>query len=101
ADGEDLPLLVVEEPETHGVGEGGGAVGQLVEGRRVRRLTGIQPARQRAQAGGQRHQRAGEVAAVDRRDVARQQRRERLRVVPVEQVPFVALQPLDGGQRRV
>ncbi len=46
-------------------------------------------------------QRAGEVAAVDRRDVVRPQRRQRRRVVPVQEVAVVALEALERGQRPV
>ncbi len=44
----------------------------------------------------QSEQRTGEVAAVDRRNVTRLQGRETPRVVPVEQVSAVALEPPDG-----
>ena len=47
------------------------------------------------QTGGQRHEGAGQVSAVDGRDVARCERRERGRVVPVEQVPLVVLDRFD------
>ena len=87
ADREQLPLRVEEEAEVHRVEERGGA-------RRQRRRDVAQPDRQR-------QQRAGQVAAVHRRDVGRRQRRQRPRVVPVEQVAFVPLQPLDGRQRLV
>ena len=49
----------------------------------------------------QRDERAGEVAAVHGRHVARVQRRERRRVVPVQEVPFVALETLEGRQRPI
>ena len=45
------------------------------------------------QAPAEHQQMAGEVAAVDRRDVQRQQRLERARVVPVVEVAAVALHP--------
>ena len=44
----------------------------------------------------EREQACGEVATVDRRDVARLERRQRARVVPVEEVSAVALEPLQG-----
>ena len=69
--------------------EGAGAAAAAVR-RRLREL---------AQPGGQRHQRAGQVAAVHGRDVARGERRQADRVVPVEQVALVALERLDGGER--
>jgi hypothetical protein len=43
------------------------------------------------QPGAQRHEVPGQVAAVHGRNVARRQRLERARVVPVEEVPLVAL----------
>ena len=43
---------------------------------------------------GNRQQRRRQVAAVDAGDIPRMQRRERYRVVPVEEVPAEALQPL-------
>ena len=46
-------------------------------------------------------QRAGEVAAVDGRDVGGRQRRQRPRVVPVQQVALEAFEAFDGRQRRV
>ena len=52
-----------------------------------------------AQPGGQRHQRARQIAAVHGRDVARGQRRQASRVVPVEQVSFVAFECFDGRER--
>ena len=63
--------------------------------RRLRQLVG-----QQAQAGAQCQQVAGQVAAVDRGDVGRQQGLQGLRVVPVEEVALVALQPVHGVQRR-
>ena len=54
-----------------------------------------------AQPLGERHQRAREVAAVDGRHVARRERRQALRVVPVEQVALEALQALHGRERSV
>ena len=54
-----------------------------------------------AQPTRERQERAREVAAVDRRDVGRAQRRQRLRVVPVQQVPLEALQALDRRERGV
>ena len=66
----------------------GNAFDACVEMRRKR----LRPFR----AGGRhRHQMPGEVAAVHRRDVARQQRFERARVVPVEQVPPELAHPVD------
>ena len=53
---------------------------------------------QSQQPGAQRQQVAGEVAAVDRRDVARRQRLERPRVVPVVEVAAVALQPVQRAR---
>ena len=46
---------------------------------------------QRDEAGPQRHQVPGEVSAVHRGDIKRRQRRERACVVPVVEVPLVAL----------
>ena len=46
-------------------------------------------------------ERARQVAAVHRRDVGRQQRRQRPRVVPIQQVAFEAFQLLDGGERAI
>ena len=43
----------------------------------------------------------GEVAAVDRRDIGRRQRRERPRVVPVVEVPAVALHPQQRVEGRL
>ena len=40
-----------------------------------------------------------EVAAVDRGDVARLQRQERMRFVPVQQMAAMVLQPVDGVER--
>ena len=52
------------------------------------------------QPGGEREQVAGEVSAVDGRDVQRPQRLQRPRVVPVEQVAAVPLQPVDAPSVR-
>ena len=49
----------------------------------------------------ERDQRAGEIAAVDGRDVARMQRRQRRRVVPVEEMSLVALEALERRQRPI
>ena len=49
----------------------------------------------------QRDQRAGEVAAVDGRDVARVQRRQGRRVVPVQEVSLIVFEPLERRKRRV
>ncbi len=85
ADRENPALRVVEEPEAHSLGEGGGPAGQVLEARLPQSL-------------GERHERAREVPAVDRRDVAGEERRQALRVVPVEQVPLVPLQALHGRE---
>ncbi len=53
---------------------------------------------QREQAGTQGQQMAGEVAAVHRRDVQRWQRLQRLRVVPVVEVPPVTFQSVHRAQ---
>ena len=55
--------------------------------------------RQPLQPLGDRDQHAREVSAVDSRHVARQQRVERAGVVPVEQMPLVALEAVEGGER--
>ena len=49
----------------------------------------------------ERDQRGGEVAAVDRRDVARVERRQRRRVVPVEEVTFMPLEAFERRQRAI
>ena len=56
--------------------------------------------RQLAQRRGDGQQRGGVVAAVDRRHVLRQQRHQVLRVVPVQEMAFEVLEPIDRGQRR-
>ena len=48
----------------------------------------------------QRQQAAGQVAAVDRRDVARLERLQRPRVVPVEQMPAIPLEALERVEAR-
>ena len=53
---------------------------------------------QREQTRPQRQQMAGEVAAVDRRDVARRQRLQGPRVVPVVEVAVVALERCHGAK---
>ena len=58
-------------------------------------------ARSATQALRERDQRAGKVAAVDRRDVPRMQRRQRRRVVPVQEVALVTLEPFERRQRPV
>ena len=52
------------------------------------------------QALGQRDQRPGEVAAVHGGDVPGRQRRQGAGVVPVQEMPLVALQPLHRGHQR-
>ena len=47
----------------------------------------------------ERHEASREVAAVDRGDVARQERLEVLRLVPVEEVPLVVREALDALER--
>ena len=49
----------------------------------------------------ERDQVRGQVAAVDRRDVARLERREVVRAVPVVEVPAEALETLDRGEGRL
>ena len=49
----------------------------------------------------QRDQRRGQVAAVDGRDISGMKRRQRRRVVPVEEVALVPLQPFERRQRQV
>ena len=88
ADREDPALRVVEEAEAHSLGEGAGAAGQVLEARLAQSL-------------GERHERARQVPAVDGRDVAGRQRRQALRVVPVEQVALVPLQALHRREGRV
>src|SRR3990172_4251849 len=48
-------------------------------------------------------QRTKKIPAIDRRDVARFERRERLYVIPVEKMTFVPLQPVEGrhGVRQI
>ena len=53
---------------------------------------------QRQQARTQGEQVAGEVAAVHRRDVARKQRPQRLRVVPVVEMALVTFERRHGGE---
>ena len=75
--------------------------GQLVEmlARCGRGAASRAAGRQLLQRDRQRQERAGEVAAVDRRDVGRRQRRQRARVVPVQQVTLEAFQAFDGRER--
>ncbi len=68
-------------------------------GRRASVPARIGCVRQRGEARPQRQQVAGEVAAVDRGHVHRQQRLQRLRVVPVVEVAAVALEPVHRGER--
>src|SRR3989304_6131119 len=42
-------------------------------------------------------QRTKKIAAIDRRDLAGFERRERLYVIPVEKMTFMPLQPVEGG----
>ncbi len=70
----------------------GGGVGKPVEQVRVALRT-RGPLLESTRQG---HERRHEVAAVHGRDVARPQRGERRRVVPVEQMPLVPLEPLAG-----
>ena len=49
----------------------------------------------------QRDERAGEVAAIDRRDIPRVQRRPRRRVVPVQEVTAIAFEPFQRRQGRI
>ena len=86
ADGEQLPLRVVEESEVHAIEQGDGPTGQMVE---------MQPLQRHRQ----RQERAREVSAVDRRDIGRRKRRQRARVVPVQQVTLEAFQAFDGRER--
>ncbi len=81
-DREDAALGIVEETEVHAVRQGAGPVGQAG-----------QPFR--AQAFRERHQGPGEVSAVDGGDVARQERSQGPRVVPVQEVALVPFQPFD------
>ena len=56
---------------------------------------------ERQQALRQRDERPGEVAAVHRRDVARVQRRQRGRVVPVQEMPAISFEAFERRQRAV
>ena len=106
ADREQLVLPVIEEPEVHlrdqGFGAGGESQEALPQGRDGRggRIRGERfgASRQAPQPLGQGQQGPGEVAAVDRGHVARQERLEGAGVVPVEQVALVALEPIQGGE---
>ena len=91
-DREELPVGPVQESEAHPVRQRRRAGGERNEPRFQ-----IAPRpRERQEPLRQRDERAGEVAAVDRRHVTRKERRERPRVVPVQEVSFVALQPFHG-----
>ena len=73
-------------------------LGERVEPRRPRAaavVVGLRSASSRERRR-QRQQRGGVVAAVDRRHVLRQQRRQRLRVVPIQQVALEVFEPIDG-----
>ncbi|MDT4803918.1 hypothetical protein FQZ97_366840 [compost metagenome] len=92
-----LQRLVVEAGGEQRVAQHLEAVGQPGEQLRVDRR-GV---RQRQQAGAQGEQQPGQVAAVHRRHVVRRQGLQGLRVVPVVEVPAMALQPGHAGQRAV
>ena len=94
-DREELPIGAIQEGETH-------PVRQCRRPGRERREPRLQVAprrRQRQEPLCQRDERAGEVAAVDRRHVPRGERRERPRVVPVQEVSFMSLEPFHGRDR--
>ena len=96
ADGEDPALGIVEESEAHRVGER----------RRPLREAFEPPTRfhfrtrpdQLPQPFGHRHEGARQIAAIHRRDVARIERSEASRVVPVEEMSFEPLQSLHRGE---
>ena len=73
----------------------------VLERRRARRVDDRRAFGELGQAGAQRQQVAGEVAAVDRRDVGRRQRRQRPRVVPVVEVAAIALHAQQRVERRL
>ncbi len=101
ADDEELAPGVVEEGEVHAVRERHGAAGDVGEQGGELLSLAARLGAQLAAPRGEREQGPGEVAAVDRGDVARQEGGEALRVVPVQQVPLVALQTLDRSQRPI
>ena len=97
ADVEQVPLAVVQEAE---VGLPGELLAALGEGAQAGRDGGVRRALGQFQArlcG--RQQMAAEVAAVHGGHIHRQQRRQRLRVVPVQKMPTMALHPLQRGER--
>ena len=49
----------------------------------------------------QREERRGQIAAVDGRDISGMKRRQRRRVVPIEEMALVPLQPFERRQRQV
>ena len=104
ADGQQAATLVVQQPEVHLVGEASGALSELFEPRGVhglRRRRLLERGDQFAQTAGERDQGGREVAAVDRRNIARRQRRQALGVVPVEEMAVESFEPFDCGQRPV
>ena len=64
-------------------------------------LPGLRARGKRHQTLRERDQRRGEIAAVDRRDVARVERRQRLGAVPVEKMALVAFETFERGQRAI
>ena len=90
---EQAASRVVERREVHPVGEREGAPRQVFRAPVARR------GRQLPQAVREDEEAGREIAAVHRRDVARLERLERPRVVPVEDVPLPPFEALDGAQR--
>ncbi len=69
----------------------------FVQAREIRCLVRLEG--QLAKSDGERQERSGEVAAVHGRHIARRQRREALRVVPVEEVALEARHPFNRRER--
>ena len=103
ANREELPLRVVKESEVHAIEQGDGSTGQMVETFRPRcgGAVGRAASRQPLQRRRQRHECAGEVSAVDGRDIGGRKRCQSEGVVPVQQVTLEAFQALDGRERGV
>jgi len=97
SDREQLALAIVEKAKLI---PSANAAARRARFERLGACAGSETARRR-QPSASASRRTGEVAAVDRGDVARQKRRQVARVVPVQEVPFVALQALQRRERDV
>ena len=97
ADRKQVAFAVVEEPEVHFIEISGGAPRQRLQTLRQAPalVGGVLLRGHLSQSGRQHHQRRREITAVDGRDVAGWQRRERLRVVPIQQVALEMFEAID------